>query len=192
MRAWGRAQVPGTSQRTAAPPAAASRRPPTTDGPTPVYSWTSEVGSFHLPFTTTTLTVAQTECIWRLIPPAVTPGKALTASSGTQLSHAHGPFSPFLSPHLGRMALARRPAPAVYRAHYSDFIQSFLEKEGEKKKQSEQKRVLSAAERAAHRETLDKVQSLQPHLAENTQHNIAGALRRWKAWVSPSRPWLEA
>ena len=113
-------------------------------------------------------------------------------SSLASVAHSLRLFSPLPRVILGLLLLLRgpslrtamaatgRPAAGGYQGHHSEFVQSFVTKRSQKKQRP---KALSAAERAAHCKALSKIQNLQPASFEETEINVSGALRRWRAQV---------
>lgn len=77
-----------------------------------------------------------------------------------------------------------------YPSHHADFVQHLAQKRAEEKKRPDR---LTAAQHTTLREELARASFLLPAYADPTKINIAGILRKWKAYVifpPAGRTWL--
>ncbi|KAK3186299.1 hypothetical protein K4F52_004837 [Lecanicillium sp. MT-2017a] len=77
--------------------------------------------------------------------------------------------------------VTRPPKAGKHTAHYADFVTRFTERENDKRKVKKPE-TLTVKQRAALRRQLKDVKFLKPDYCDATKINIAGILRKWKAY----------
>lgn len=105
----------------------------------------------------------------------------LPQDSGSRLS-----VCPYHLATLVTMAprVTRPPKTGKHTAHYADFVTRFTERENDKRKVKKPE-TLTVKQRAALRRQLKDVKFLKPDYCDATKINIAGILRKWKAYDLP-------